>query len=83
MRIFAGEMLSPAKQPRNVFCPCAGSGIARNPPMRKPRNRVVQVMRFGGPDDGLEVVDTALPTAGPHEVRVRVLASGIWSTRTC
>ena len=47
-----------------------------NPPMREPRNRVVQVRRFGGPD-GLEVVDAPLPTAGRGEVRVRVLASGV------
>jgi NADPH:quinone reductase len=40
------------------------------------RNRVVQVRRFGGPDE-LEVVDTPLPTAGRGEVRVRVLASGL------
>src|SRR6516162_5686720 len=39
-------------------------------------NRVVQVRRFGGPD-GLEVIDTPLPTAGRGEVRVRVLASGL------
>ena len=44
--------------------------------MRKPRNRVVQVRRFGGPDE-LEVVDAPLPTAGRGEVRVRVLASGL------
>ena len=44
--------------------------------MREPRNRVVQVRRFGGPD-GLEVVDAPLPTAKPGEVRVRVLASGL------
>jgi NADPH:quinone reductase len=44
--------------------------------MGEPRNRVVQVMRFGGPD-GLEVVDAPLPTAGRSEVRVRVLASSI------
>src|SRR5262245_17918972 len=44
--------------------------------MSEPRNRVVQVRRFGGPD-GLEVVDAPLLTAGPGEVRVRVLASGI------
>jgi NADPH:quinone reductase len=44
--------------------------------MREPRNRVVQVGRFGDPD-GLEVVDAPLPTAGPGEVRVRVLASGL------
>lgn len=41
-----------------------------------PRNRVVHVRRFGGPD-GLEVVDAPLPTAGAGEVRVRVLASGL------
>ncbi len=40
------------------------------------RNRVVQVRHFGGPD-GLEVVDAPLPTAGPGEVRVRVLASSL------
>jgi NADPH:quinone reductase len=44
--------------------------------MREPRNRVVQVRRFGGPD-GLEVVDAPLPTAGRGEVRVRLLASGL------
>jgi NADPH:quinone reductase-like Zn-dependent oxidoreductase len=44
--------------------------------MREPRNRVVQVRRFGGPDE-LEVVDAPLPTAGRGEVRVRVVASGL------
>lgn len=44
--------------------------------MREPRNRVVQVRHFGGPD-GLEVVDAPLPIAGRGEVRVRVLASGL------
>jgi NADPH2:quinone reductase len=44
--------------------------------MRKPRNKVVQVRRFGGPDE-LEVVDAPLPTAGRGEVRVRVLASSV------
>jgi NADPH:quinone reductase-like Zn-dependent oxidoreductase len=44
--------------------------------MREPRNRVVQVSRFGGPE-GLEVVDAPLPTAGRGEVRVRVLASSL------
>src|SRR5262245_33458933 len=44
--------------------------------MREPRNRVVQVRHFGGPDR-LEVVDAPLPTAGGGEVRVRVLASGL------
>jgi NADPH:quinone reductase-like Zn-dependent oxidoreductase len=42
----------------------------------EPRNRVVQVRRFGGPDE-LEVVDAPLPTVGRGEVRVRVLASGV------
>jgi NADPH2:quinone reductase len=44
--------------------------------MGEPRNRVVQVRRFGGPN-GLEVVDAPLPAAGRGEVRVRVLASGL------
>src|SRR5215470_3221802 len=50
--------------------------VARRPPMREPRNRVVQVRHFGGPD-GLEVVDAPLPIAGRGEVRVRVLASSL------
>jgi NADPH:quinone reductase len=50
--------------------------------MKEPRNRVVQVNRFGGPD-GLEVADAAPPTAGRGEVRVRVLASGLEYTQTC
>ena len=44
--------------------------------MSEPRNRVVQVRRFGGPDE-LEVIDVPMPSAGRGEVRVRVLASGI------
>ena len=44
--------------------------------MREPRNRVVQVKRFGD-SDGLEVVDAPLPNAGQGEVRVRVLASSV------
>jgi NADPH:quinone reductase-like Zn-dependent oxidoreductase len=44
--------------------------------MKEPRNRVVQVRRFGGAGE-LEVVDAPLPTAGRGEVRVRVLASGL------
>ena len=44
--------------------------------MAEPRNRVVQVRRFGGPDE-LEAVDAPLPTAGRGEVRVRVLASSV------
>jgi NADPH2:quinone reductase len=49
---------------------------ARRRPMAEPRNRVVQISRFGGAD-GLEVVEVPLPTAGRGEVRVRVLASSI------
>src|SRR3954462_555749 len=44
--------------------------------MKEPRNRVVQVRRFGGPDE-LEAVDAPLPTAGRGEGRVRVLASSV------
>lgn len=47
----------------------------------EPRNRVVQLRRFGGPEE-LEVVDAPMPTAGPGEVRVRVLASGLEYTDT-
>jgi NADPH:quinone reductase-like Zn-dependent oxidoreductase len=47
----------------------------------EPRNRVVQLRRFGGPEV-LEVVDAPLPAAGPGEVRVRVLASGLEYTDT-
>ena len=42
----------------------------------EPRNRVVQVSRFGDPER-LEVVDAPLPTARRGEVRVRVLASSL------
>lgn len=44
--------------------------------MPEPRNKVVQVRRYGGPDE-LEVVDAPLPKAERGEVRVRVLASGL------
>jgi NADPH:quinone reductase-like Zn-dependent oxidoreductase len=44
--------------------------------MSEPRNRVIQVRRFGGAD-GLEVVDAPMPAAARGEVRVRVLASGL------
>src|ERR1051326_5683120 len=44
--------------------------------MSEPRNRVVQLRRFGGAEN-LEVIDAPLPTAGEGEVRVRVLASGL------
>jgi NADPH2:quinone reductase len=44
--------------------------------VRESGNRVVQVRRFGDPDQ-LEVVNAPLPTAGRGEVRVRVLASSV------
>jgi len=44
--------------------------------MMEPRNRIVRVNRFGGPE-GLEVVDAPLPTAGRGDVGVRVLASSL------
>jgi len=49
--------------------------------MSEPRNRVVQVRRFGGSDE-LEVVDAPMPTAGRGEVRVHVLAPG-WNELAC
>ncbi|HWE20838.1 MAG TPA: medium chain dehydrogenase/reductase family protein, partial [Hyphomicrobiaceae bacterium] len=44
--------------------------------MGEPRNRVVQLSRYGEPDE-LQVIEVPLPVAGPGEVRVRLLASGI------
>src|SRR5690242_15459555 len=44
--------------------------------MQAPRNCVVRVRRFGGPE-GLDVVEAPLPVAERGEVRVRVLASGL------
>jgi NADPH:quinone reductase len=44
--------------------------------MTEPRNRVVQLRGFGGPEE-LDVVDAPLPAAGRGEVRVRVLASSV------
>jgi hypothetical protein len=54
----------------------SGSAGLSCEPGGETRNRVVQVRRFGGPEE-LEVVDAPLPTAGRGEVRVRVLASGL------
>src|SRR6516225_3338004 len=73
MTSFARDGWRSAKQMRNFSCRVS---IMRNPPMMEPRNRVVQVRHFGGPD-GLEVVDAPLPTPGRGEVRVRVLASSL------
>src|SRR6478672_7265923 len=50
--------------------------VARRTPMMEPRNRAVQVSRFGD-SGGLEMVDAPLPTPGRGEVRVRVLASSL------
>lgn len=41
--------------------------------------RSVMLTRQGGPEV-LEVVELALPTPGPGEVRVKVLATGVGST---
>jgi NADPH:quinone reductase len=54
---------------------CTNHGL-RGVPVKEPRNRVVQLRRFGDAD-GLEVMDAPMPTAGQGEVRVRVLASGL------
>jgi hypothetical protein len=51
-------------------------------PMKEPRNLIVQVKHFGGPE-GLEVVDAPLPMAGRGEVRVRVCSPRVSSTPTC
>src|SRR3954471_7727257 len=47
--------------------------------MTVPRNRVVQVSRFGDAD-GLEVFDAVMPTPHRGEVRVHVLASSLQYT---
>jgi hypothetical protein len=49
--------------------------------MREPRNRVVQVRRFGGPDE-LEVVDAPLPTAGTLSRSCSTSAGEETKTRT-
>jgi NADPH:quinone reductase len=55
----------------------SGGDLLAMPPM--PRNRIVQVVRFGDAD-GLEVVEAPMPTAGRGEVRIRVLASSLQYT---
>jgi NADPH:quinone reductase-like Zn-dependent oxidoreductase len=40
------------------------------------QNPVVRIKRFGGPDE-LEVAEAPMPTAGPGEVRVRMLAASV------
>ena len=52
------------------------STAARGAPQPRVRNQFVQVSHFGGPEE-LAVADAPLPTAGPGEVRVRVLASSL------
>jgi len=56
--------------------PNVGGSTAPAPETPRPRNRVVQLGHFGGPD-GLEVVEAPVPTAARGEVRVRVLASSL------
>jgi len=50
--------------------------IARTSQTTEPRNRVVRLRQFGGPE-GIDVVDAPLPLPTRGEVRVRVLASGL------
>src|SRR5262252_7768325 len=75
----------PGGQPPNIFMSFVRTRFrsmsclirkANCPTMSKQCNRVVQVSRFGDPDV-IEVVDAPLPTAGPGEVRVGVLASSV------
>lgn len=65
-------------EPPVTRAPDAGAFAPPSPGTLQPpaRNRVVQVSRFGGPD-GLTVADAPMPTAGPGEVRVRMLASSL------
>ena len=59
-------LIPPVARPRYLggyFTCCAGTELKPNPLMREPRNRIVQIGRFGGPEV-LEVIDAALPTAG-------------------
>jgi NADPH:quinone reductase-like Zn-dependent oxidoreductase len=49
--------------------------------MNEPRNRVVQLSQYGGPEC-LQILDIPRPEAGPGEVRVRLLASSINYTET-
>src|SRR5215813_11592934 len=78
----ADIILDPLRYPRGSISGLIGAFVvqagrtAGTRPMKEPRNRVVQVRRFGGPD-ALQVVDAPLPTTGHGEVRVRVLASGL------
>lgn len=44
--------------------------------MADPKNQVVQLNGFGGPEQ-LDVVELPMPQPGPGEVRVRVLASSV------
>lgn len=73
----AGRARTPDAAERRPFTadvnPVRPVGDAATAPSR---NRVVQVSRFGGPED-LQVVDAPMPTAQPGEVRVRVLASSL------
>lgn len=55
---------------------CSSDREATEVDMREPCNRVVQVTRYGGPDE-LNVLEVPMPAAGSGEVRVRVLASSL------
>lgn len=49
--------------------------------MAEPLNKAVQLEHYGGPES-LHVAAVPMPTAGPGEVRVRVLASSVNYTET-
>ena len=49
--------------------------------MKESLNKAVQLERYGGPES-LHVTAVPMPTAGPGEVRVRVLASSVNYTET-
>lgn len=60
----------------------SGSALAyADSPRTERGNRVVQVRRYGSPDE-LEVAYASMPTAHPGEVRIRVLASSLNYTDT-
>jgi NADPH:quinone reductase-like Zn-dependent oxidoreductase len=80
-----GDLLADDAMPRSsstmtgsAMDPTVGAYAPPAPgtPQQQPRNRVVQLRRFGGPEQ-LEVFDAPVPTAGRGEVRVRVRASSL------
>jgi len=62
--------------PRDAAVIALPNQLAVERSLAAPRNRVVRLRGFGGPDQ-LEVVDAPMPEPGRGEVRVRTLASGL------